>query len=86
MLLYTFPALVTSFPRAFIIECNANNGTKLTSCLFPALMTCFPVEFINEKATGCTNEEAIRAINEAAIGAIVAPRNSPFLFRALLFQ
>ena len=44
------------------------------------------IEFINEKATAWTNEETIRAINEAAIGAAMAPRSSPFPFHVLLFQ
>ena len=44
------------------------------------------IEFINVKATACTNEEAILAINEAAIGVVMAPRNSPFPFHVLLFQ
>ena len=60
MLLYHFVALMTSFPRTFIIKGNANNGRNPTSCLFLALMTPFPdIAFINEEVTDCTNEEAI---------------------------
>ena len=90
MLLYPLPALVTTFPRTFIIKGNANNGRNPPPCSFPALMNPFAVmTFINEEDTGCINEEATGAINEAAIGAIIAPRNPPscfFLFHALLFN
>ena len=81
MLLYHLPALVTHFPRTFIIKGNANNGINLFSYLFPALMTPFPViAYINGKATGCINKEAIDNINEGVIGAILAPRNLPYCF------
>ena len=75
MLLYPFPALLTSFPRTFIIQGNANNGRNLLSP-FPV------IAFINEEATG--------VFNEAAIGAIIAQRNPPSCFLnfvcVLLFQ
>ena len=59
---------MTAFSRIFIIKGNANNRRNQLSCPFPILMTPFPViAFINE--------EPIRAVNEAAIGAIIAPRN-----------
>ena len=62
----SFPALLTPFPRTFIIKCN------------PALITPFPdIAFISKEATGCIDEEAIGAINEAAIGAIIPPQNLP---------
>ena len=90
MLLYPLPALVTPFPRTFIIKVHANDGRNPSSFHFPALMTTFPViAFINGEATGCSNEEAVGAINEAAIGAIIRPRNPPscfFLFYVFLFQ
>ena len=48
---------------------NTNNGIKSPSYFFPALVTPFPViAFINEEVTGCINEEAIVAINDAATG------------------
>ena len=82
MLLY-LPALVTSFPRTFIIKGNAYNGRNSPD----ALVTLFPT-FFNEETTGCINEEATGAINDAAIGAIIAGRKplSCFLFHVLLFQ
>ena len=72
MLFFHFPALVTPFPRTFIIKGNANNRRIQPSCpLFP------DIAFINEEASSCTNKEATVAINEAVIGAIIAPRNPP---------
>ena len=71
MLLYPLAALVTPFPRIFIVKVNANNSRN-PPCPFPALMVSFPtITLINGKATGCINEEA-------AIGAIIAPRYPPF--------
>ena len=61
MFLYPLPALVTSFPRTFIIKSNVNNGRNPSSCLFPV------IAFINKEVTSCVNEEATGAINEAAI-------------------
>ena len=74
MLLHPLPALVSPFPRTFIIKGNFNNGKNSSSC--PSR----DIAFINEEATGC--------MNEAAIGASIVPRNlsSCFLFDALLFQ
>ena len=70
-----FPALLTLFPDiAFFIKGNTNNGRNPTSCIFPV------IAIINEEATGCINKEAIDGINEAAIGAIIAPRNPPSCF------
>ena len=57
--------------------------------LLTALLTPFPViVFINEEATGCINEDAIDAINEADIGDMIGPRNPSFcfLFHAILFS
>ena len=68
MLLYPFLALAIPFPGTFIIIGNANNGRNPPSCHFSVLVTLFPViAFINE--------EAIDAMNEAAIRVIIAPRN-----------
>ena len=76
-----FPALLTPFPRIFIIKSNANNGRNPPSFLFSNPMTPFPdIAFINDEINGCINEEAIVAIDEAAIGAIIAPRNPPSCF------
>ena len=81
MLSYLLSAIVTPFPRTFIIKVNANNGRIQQSCPFPALMTPFAVTaFINEEATVCINGETIGAINEAAIGAIIAGRNPTGFF------
>ena len=78
MLLYPFPALLTPFPRTFIVKGNANNGIIPSSCPFLVLVAHFPViAFINEEAKG--------AINEAATGAIIAPINSPSGFFSLCF-
>ena len=69
--------LLTPFPEmAFVTKFNANNGRNPSSCPFPFR----DIEFINE--------DAIDAINEAAIGAIIAPRNPPscFLCHVFLFQ
>ena len=88
MLLYLFQAfltpiltLMTTFPRNFIIKDTAINKRILPSCPFPALVTPFLDKvFTNEEATDCINKEVIGAINEAAMGAIMAPRNSPSCF------
>ena len=87
MLFYPFPAilalfsdLVTPLTRTFIIKGNVNNGRNPPSCPFPVKALV---------ATGCMNEEAIDAIKEPAIGAIIAPKKSTFLFflfHVLLFQ
>ena len=77
-LLTTFLVLVTPFPRIFIIKGSANNGIIPPSCPFPALVTPFSdIAFINEETIGCNNEKALGTINEAAISAIIAPRNPP---------
>ena len=87
MLLYPLFALVTSFPRTFIIKGDAHME-EIHLLAFSLLMTPFPlIAFINEEARGCNNEEAIDAINEAIIGAIIAPRNPSshfFFFQVLL--
>ena len=84
MLLYPLLALLTPFPRIFIIKSNANNGRNPPSYLFPV------IAFINKEPTGCINEEAIDAINEVATDVIIAPGNLPAcffsLFHILLFQ
>ena len=66
MFLYPLLALLTPFPRPFIIQGNYNNGRNPSSCPLPLLA------FMNDEATGC--------INEAAIGAIIDLRNPPLLF------
>ena len=83
MLFYPFPALlalfsdlVTPLTRTFIINGNVNNGRNPASCPFPVKAL---------EATGCINEEAIYAINEPAIGAIIAPRNPRFCFFYFMF-
>ena len=44
-------------------------------------MTSFPdMEFINKEATECINDETTVTINEAVMGAIMAPRNPPSCF------
>ena len=81
MLLYLFPALVIPFPVTCIIKGNTNNRRKQNSCPFPALMNPFQViAYISEEPTGCISEEVISAINEASIGAMIAPRNAPSFF------
>ena len=78
MLLYPFPPLATLFPLQlfFIIKYNANNERNPPSCPFFALMTPFRnVAFIHEEARGYISEAVIDAINESAIGVIIAPRN-----------
>ena len=73
---YDSYALVTLFSRTFIIKGNADNGKNPLSYSFSILMTPFPViAFIKNEGTGCINEEALSAINERAIGAIIAGRN-----------
>ena len=53
-----------------MIKGDANNGRNPPSRPFLNLTIPFPdIEFINE--------EAIGAMNEAAIGAIITPRNLP---------
>ena len=43
---------------------------------FPTLLTLFSdIAFINEENTSCIEETFIDAINEAIIGAIIAPGN-----------
>ena len=71
MLLYSLSALLTPFPRTFIIKGNAKNPPF---CRFPVIV------FINKEGTGSINEEATGVINEIAIGAIIAPRNPPSCF------
>ena len=81
VLLYLLATLIIRFPRIFIRKDNANNRKDPSSGQFPALITPCPViAFINE--------EAICAVNEAAIGVIIAPRipSSCFLFHAFLSQ
>ena len=74
MLLFPLPALLTPFPRIFIIKGNVNNERIFPSCLFPAPLTHFPViAFINKGATGFINEK----ITKAVIGANTGPRNPP---------
>ena len=87
MLLYPFPALVALFPKTFIIKGNANNERNPPLCLLPALITLFPdIAFINEEVTRCINKEAIGSINEAAIDAIIAPRNPlPYFFYFMFY-
>ena len=80
MLSYPLPALVTPFPRTFIIKGNANNERNPPSCSSPV------IAFINEKVTGCVNEEATGAINEAVIGSIIASRNPPSCFFISFFN
>ena len=82
MLLYPVLAVVTPFPRTFIINGNANNERIPLSCSSPAFMTLFPdMDIINEKAIVCINEEAKSSINEeVATDAIRAPTNSLFNF------
>ena len=79
MVLFPLPALVTPFPRTFIIKGNGNNGRNPLSSPFPLIV------FINEEATSSMSEEATGAINEAAIGATVASRNPPSCFFILCF-
>ena len=81
MLLYHLSVLSKHFSRGFIIKDNANNGQKPPSCPVPV------IGFTNEEITVCINQEAIGAINEAAVVLFIAPRNPPscFLFHNLLF-
>ena len=54
--------------------------------LFFSLMTPFPDKaFIIEEVTCCINEAVIGPINEAAIDAIIVPRNEPSCFFYLMF-
>ena len=47
-------ALVTPFPRTFVIKGNANNGRNPPFSPFPALMTSFSgIAFINDETIGC---------------------------------
>ena len=63
---------------AFIAKGSSNNEKILPSFLLPTPITLFLVTaFINEQTIDCINEEAKGAVNEAVIGAIIAPRNSP---------
>ena len=71
MLLYPLSALLTPFPRTFIIKGNAKNPLF---CPFPVIV------FISKEATGSINEETTGVINEIAIGAIIVPRNPPSFF------
>ena len=82
MLLYLFPAVLTLFPKTFIIKGNGNNGRNTPFCPFPN------IPFINEESAGCINEEAIGATNEAVIDATIVSGNSLFcfLFHVSLFQ
>ena len=75
-----------SFSQSFHIY-NANNRRNSPSCPFPALMTPFSKsEFINGENTGCVNKPAIGAINEEAIGVIIAPRNPcPYFFYFMFY-
>ena len=76
-LICPFSAVVTPFPSPFIIKGNARRKVNEGGNHFSVLLTPFPdIAFIKKEATGCINEEAIDAINEAAIGAIIAPRYS----------
>ena len=74
MLLYHLSVLSKHFSRGFIIKGNANNGRKPPSCPVPV------IGFINEEITVCINQEAIGAINEAAVVLFIAPRNPPSCF------
>ena len=78
MMLYSFPALATSFPRTFIIKGNANHGN--------IHMTTFQdITFIKEEATGCISEEVIDTINEVAIVYTIGGRNLPSCIFILCF-
>ena len=66
----SFHALLTPFPKTFIIKGKAN----------PPFSPFPNIAFITEEATDSINEEAIGAANEAAISAIIAPKNSLFRF------
>ena len=73
---FSSPSDLTPFPKAFIIKGNVNNGRNSHSGPFSSLVTSFPdTALINEEAPGHINEEDMSAINEAVIGAIIAPRN-----------
>ena len=75
MSLYPLPALLSPFSRTFINKNNTNNRRSPSPCPFPALLTLFPViAFLDQEATNYVNEEAIDAITEAAMGAIIGPR------------
>ena len=74
MLLYPLSALLNPLPDTLIIKGNANNGRNPPSC--PFLVIAFSIK----EATGCINKEAISAINEAAIGATIAPKKSTLFF------
>ena len=76
MSLYLLPAFLSPFPRNFMIKGNAINGSN-PAYAFPAVMTHFPDIAFNEEVTGCIIEQAMGAINEAAIGAIISLRNLP---------
>ena len=79
ILLYPLPVLLNSFPRTFIIKDNANYGRNPPSCPFPV------IAFINKETTLCINEDVIDAINESAIGAIIALRTPPSCFSYFMF-
>ena len=65
MLLYPIPALLTPFPRTFIIKGNADEGKNSPSCPFPALMTSFPdIEFLNEETTSCISGKVIGSMKQ----------------------
>ena len=80
MLIYSFLDFLTLFPKNFIIN-NAYDGRNIPSCPFLAFVTSFTdTVIIIEEATGCIIEEDKIAINESAMGGIIAPRNLPFYF------
>lgn len=75
ILLYPLSALLTPFPRT-IIKDNAHNARNPGPCLFTTLITSFAgIAIFNEEATWCINAEAIDAINEVAVSAIIVQRN-----------
>ena len=81
ILLYPLSAFLIPLPRTFIVKRNVNNGRNPHYCFFSV------IAFFNEEATGSIKEDPIGAINEAAIGTIIAAKNSIscFLFHVLLF-
>ena len=76
ILLYPLSALLTPFPRTIIIKDNAHNARNPRPCLFTTLITSFAgIATFNEEVTWCINAEAIDAINEVALSAIIVQRN-----------
>ena len=77
ILLYPLLALVTPFPRTFIIKGNANNGRHPPSCSHYSFSSYSIYQWQSHRLYQWRSHDAI---NEASTGATIAGRNPPSCF------